>query len=270
MKKIHIGGIEIGFEKDAADQVCNICLKPAKLTEDHVPPKGVVGNHAVVVDTLASRLATGKAFQQNLIAQNGIKFMTLCGECNGRMKHGDKLLQRFAADVLGIIESPLYRLRPVKVPTKVNGILRSVLGHLVAAKTKTDDVSYDASVRPCLTDYSIPVPEDIHLCFWVYPFRTIRICRDFLMPTVRGKYDAFSTFQVLKFYPLAFLVTDAPNYHPLYSWDDYRATGINESVDVTLHLDGVPPEDWPESPARDNFALFGKTGIESRLAVKRT
>jgi len=270
MKKVHIGDIEIGFEKGAADQICNICLNPSKLTEDHVPPKGVVGNDAVIVDTLMSRLATGRAFQQKLIAQNGVKFVTLCGGCNGKMKHGDKILKRFAADVRRIIESPIYHLRPVKVATKPNHILRSVLGHLVAAKPQTDKVPYDASVRPCLMDYSVPIPNDIHVYFWVYPFRTIRICRDFLMPTVRGRYDAFSTFQVLKFYPLAFLVTDAPNYHPIYSWDDYRVIGLNQPFDVTLHLDGVPPEDWPESPDNDNLVLMGRTGIEARFAVKRT
>jgi hypothetical protein len=170
MKKVKIADIVISFEKSSSDKLCNICLQPEPLTHDHIPPQGVVGNDAVIIDPVVSRLATGKSFQHKLISQNGVKFKTICGRCNGVMKKGDNKLKRLAEDVKSIIESPIYTLRPIHVSTAPNMIMRSILGHLMAAKTETGHTPFEDNVRPCLQDYSIPIPESIHIFYWVYPF----------------------------------------------------------------------------------------------------
>jgi hypothetical protein len=269
MKKVRFKDIEIAYEKAANDQICNICLSETKLSWDHVPPKGVVGNRAVVIDSLASRLMTGQPFRQNVESQNGVKFKTLCTACNGRLKRGDHFLKKFAQQVTGIIESRICLPRPIMVTLEPNVITRSILGHILAAKTQTDQALFDQNLRPCLKDFSIPIPDNVHVFFWVYPFRTIKIMREFMMPTIRGRFDAFSQFQVLKFYPLAFLVTDTPSYQGLFSLDKFKNIGLEDSVDIPLHVDGLPIEDWPEIVEDGNIITFGRSGIEALYARKK-
>lgn len=269
MKKVRFKDIEVGYEKASEDQVCNICLSKTKLTWDHVPPKGVVGNHAVLIDSLASRMVTRKAFQQNVVSQNGVKFKTICADCNGRLKRGDLYLKRFAKQVSRIIESPIYLARPIIVTLEPHIIMRSILGHIMAAKTRSDEAVFDQNLRPCLKDFAVPIPADVHVFFWVYPFPTIRIMRDFLMPTIRGRYDTVSLFQVLKFYPLAFLVSNTPAYHGLFSFDPFKSIPLDQKADIALAVDGVPKEDWPETLDDNNFILFGRTGLEALFAKKK-
>lgn len=269
MKKVRIADIELSFEKDGTDPLCNICLRPKTLTEDHVPPKGVVGNDAVIIDPVLSRMATGKPFQHKLISQNGVKFKTICADCNGRMKQGDNRLKRLAREVRSIIESPIYRLRPVLVNTPPNIIMRSVLGHLLAAKTETGYKPFEVNTRPCIQDYSVSIPDNLHLFYWVYPFRTIRIWRDFATTTIPGRADSLASFQLLKFYPLAFLVTEASHFKGLHTLDEFRNSGLSEKADLMLHLDGVPVEDWPESPEDDRMVMLSGTAIKSIFANKR-
>ncbi len=65
-----------------------------------------------------------------------------------------------------------------------NAIMRSVLGHLLAAKTETDKVVVDELIRPCILDPSSPIHDDIHIFYWVYSDETTIILRDFGMPSL--------------------------------------------------------------------------------------
>lgn len=269
MKKVRIADIEIRFDKKATDQKCNICLQPARLSDDHIPPKGVVGNDAVLIDSVLSRLATRKLFHHKLILQDGVKFRTICIPCNNRMHKGDRLLKALAEDVRRIIESPIYLPPPVVVNTFPNLLMRSVLGHLVAAKSETSYTPFELSVRPCVQDHSVPIPHTIHFYYWVYPFRTIRIWREFGSTMSLKEPVSLATLQLLKFYPLAFLVADTPDFRAVQSLDSYRDCPLTQSADLLLQRDGTPPEDWPERPGDGRVTVLSETGIKSIIARKR-
>lgn len=54
---------------------CNICAEPAKLSEDHVPPKGVIRFPRMQLYNIASSLnAEAAAKQRGRQFQQGVKF----------------------------------------------------------------------------------------------------------------------------------------------------------------------------------------------------
>jgi len=61
--------------------------------------------------------------------------------------------------------------------------------HLLAAKTETDEVIIDKLIRPCILDPSLPIHDDIHIFYWIYPYEKTIIFRDFGMPAVRGQFN---------------------------------------------------------------------------------
>ena len=63
---------------------CNICGEEKKLTSDHVPPKGVNRFTRMELHSVSGALnaleGKKKKFRQ---FQNGVKFRSLCRDCNG-------------------------------------------------------------------------------------------------------------------------------------------------------------------------------------------
>jgi hypothetical protein len=86
------------------------------------------------------------------------------------------------------------------------------------------------------------------------------------MPTIRGRFKAFSVFSILKFFPLGFVVSDTPVYDdttPLSGWRHLKSA---EFADVPVRFDRVHHELWPEAPEDGNIVLLGHQGTESVIA----
>src|SRR5713226_5715297 len=65
---------------------CNICGRHRPLTADHVPPKGSGGLSDAELKTLSRYLLLDA--HRPKIYQNGVKFPTLCGDCNNTRRRG--------------------------------------------------------------------------------------------------------------------------------------------------------------------------------------
>ncbi len=63
----------------------------------------------------------------------------------------------------------------------------------------------------------------------------------------RGDFSSEPIFcSVLKYFPLAFLITDKPNYHNLPSLTKYKSVSIDEEIDLRIDLKRIETLDWPE------------------------
>ena len=73
------------YIKNKRNQIdrCNICGQVQELTWDHVPPKSSGNNMEINVNTLYKGLPTENNYQKKY--QNGIKFRSLCRECNSNL-----------------------------------------------------------------------------------------------------------------------------------------------------------------------------------------
>src|SRR6056297_3557589 len=76
---------------------CNICKKVKALSWDHVPPKGGISLTSVEQETVFQRLTINGEKRKYTISQNGVKFRTICKECNEKIgSKYDPVLNDFA------------------------------------------------------------------------------------------------------------------------------------------------------------------------------
>ena len=250
---------------------CRICLRHSKLTEDHVPPQGGIEIKPVEIEN-ALDIITGRNPKRNFyISQNGIKFKTLCGYCNNTELGGkyDPILNDFAKDANVFLKSSLVLPNIVSIETKPNSLIRAVLGHLLAAKNEMDNSDFDKRVRQFIFDESKSIPDDINIFYWIYPYNITVIVRDFAMPAKRNIFNELAFCHLLKYSPVAYLITDKDEYEGLKSLNDYRRCGASEIHSIPIRLDYKKDWTWPEFPEPDSFMVMGKGFEDSVYATPR-
>lgn len=252
------------------DNLCNICQKPSDLSEDHVPPKNCLPAKDLIIKKLWYQMGIDNSFRPRL-AQNGVTYRTICNSCNNLLgTKYDWILGDFAKKIETFVESTVILPTCFEVECQPNAIMRSILGHLLAAKTETDQVITDQLIRPCILDPSEPIHDDIHIYYWVYPYKEIVVFRDFSMPAVRGKFHEVAFFNMLKFYPIAFLIThQLLQYEGLDSLHKFNQFSPNDKATIPIRLRPVRKKTWPEKCENDNFIAVGRTISDSVHAVPK-
>jgi hypothetical protein len=248
---------------------CNICLNPFKLTYDHVPPRGSTEIKAVEQENIFNRL-TQKERRFN-ISQNGVKFRTLCSVCNND-KLGAKLdpiLNDFSRSITLYLKSNLILPNYIEIETKPIVLIRAIIGHLLAAKINIDYSENENMMREIVFNYNETIPKEINIFYWIFPYENTIIMRDFAMPAVRNKFQDIGIFSVLKFFPVAYLLTNLNEYEGLPSLTSYSNFKFDERTKITINLKNVKKQDWPENIDRGNFLIGGADLNSSVFATPR-
>lgn len=261
-------------EKRSDDQRCNICLRAEALTEDHVPPKRCLWDRSVHLYGLAGLMSGQEAPVVHTRSNDGVRYRTLCGHCNNvLLGRYDDDLKMLVDSVSSFCESRLVlprRSPELPIRCRPRAVLQSVLGHLLAAKSITDEsAKVDVALRPSILDPVVPIPDWVHVFYWLYPHRVAEAVRDISMPAVRGRLwgSPFAMFSILKFYPIGFIVTDAPTYAGLPSLDEFRAASADLEAHIRLPVDIVFPSTWPNNVADDNIVMAVDTFRDAVRAV---
>ncbi len=243
--------------------LCNLCQKEKKLTWDHVPPKGGIELLPVEIDRIASELMSGKQSKKPEISPDGLKFRTLCADCNSLLGQYDPALNEFALAVGRFLHPSLHLPNLLHLEAKPTAIIRAVLGHLLAARLGSVEAFFDPDIRTIVFDPDTAIPDNISVFYWVHPYAQQIVFREALMPKKRGDFSDFQRIGTLKYFPIGFLVTDAPQYENLDAlthWRDQPSTAIAE---IPIRIKEVRDPFWPEAPTPSNFLLFGQEGMES-------
>ena len=151
------------------------------MTWDHVPPKGVLFQHDVFANTVFAGMPTESNHMKRY--QSGIKYRTLCGECN------NVVLGKYDKDYKAFVETVNAELTKaaesgavgsIKVITKINRVLRAISGHFLAMKIKYDDVVLvDKFLREYVFDETRAFT-DYKVYSWLYPY--LYSCQKYLFP----------------------------------------------------------------------------------------
>jgi hypothetical protein len=250
------------------DSICNICRQEKDLSQDHIPPKSCPPVKSRITSKLLYHLMGEKSFRPRK-DQSGITFQTICSECNSLLgSKYDRALSELSIRIESFIDSNLKLPDSFEVECRPNAVMRAVLGHLLAAKTETDEVIVDEIIRPSILDSTIPIHDDIHILYWVFPYEEIVVLRDFAMPAVRGKFKESGFFSLIKFYPLAFLVThQLPDYEYLNSLYRFNRLSIDAEESIQVNLRPFMRSNFPEDCSDDNFLLFGGAAKDSVYSV---
>lgn len=252
------------------DRICNICRHEKELSIDHVPPQSCPPAKTRVTSRLLHQMIGDTSFRPRQ-DQNGVTFKTICSDCNNLLgSRYDWALVDLARRIESFVESNLSLPDSFEVECQPNAVMRCILGHLLAAKTHTDEVVIDGLIRPSVIDPSMPIHDDIHILYWVYPYDETVILRDFCMPAVRGRFQDFGFFNLIKFYPLAFLVThQLVSYEGLSSLHQFNHLLPNENKNVQINLRSTRHSRFPEECSDDNFLLLGRTARDAVHSVPK-
>lgn len=242
---------------------CNICGVSGLLTEDHTPPKGCVRPTGVMLKHAVDRLQAA-ASTKGRLSQNGVKYRTLCNDCNSGLLGGryDPALIDFANTVAGYLASQLMLPEVVAIKTKPQLLARSVFGHIAAQGVDR----YQKGPRTeewarFFQDETLPMPEGMHLYYWIYPYRRQVLMRDAVIGQL-GLPGA-ALMWMMKFYPLAFLIWQSNTGLALKHRDlsVYRSAKPDDEIDVMLDLRPVPHELLLEAPRTDQLIMYGQEAV---------
>ena len=250
------------------DNICNICCKETKgLSVDYVPPKACPPVSERCISKLTYQIVGDKSFSDRF-SQSGVQFKTICQKCNNHLgSKYDSQLADLSHKIQSFVETSVHLPDSFEVECFPNAVMRSVLGHILAAKTQTDEVVIDSLIRPCILDELVSIPSDIHIFYWIYPYDKIIILRDFAMPAVRGRFNVPGLFNMLKFYPIAFLIAyklDA--YEGLPNLDSFNNLSVTDKGKLTINLRPAKRPNWPEEClGRENYLLFGRAANDDSV-----
>lgn len=246
------------FKKE--DNICNVCQQEKKLSKDHVPPQACPLANNIVISKLLNQMTGDRSFRRR-ISQNGVTYETICSNCNNNIgSRYDRALGEFSKKIESFIKTKLILPSSFEIECQPNAIMRSVLGHLLAAKTETDRVIIDKLIRHCILNPSLPIDDNIHIFYWVYSYETTIILRDFGMPEIRGNLQICGFFSLIKFYPVAFLVAyKVPCYEKLLSLHQFNQLAPNAKANIQIDLRPVKSSTWTEECRGFENYLMGAT-----------
>jgi len=257
------------FKRDKVSR-CNICKKRKHLSWDHVPPKGGIDLSAVEQETVFSH-TTLPNNRKYSISQNGVKYRTICKECNEKIgKKFDPVLNGFARGIGNILKRKLILPSIIYYKTKPNLLIRAILAHLLAAKGDIDKVTMDEQIRNFIFDENASTPEKINIFYWVHPYTNTVILRDVAMLSIRGKFAGnVGFFSIFKYFPIAYLVCNLKEYEGLNELTLYRNCKPQDIIDIPINLKDIRGPEWPEIVDAGNMVMGGGSIQSSVSAIPK-
>lgn len=253
------------------DNFCNICEQKGTLTDDHIPPRCCGNSKAIVARRIYAEQLVAR--QVDAKSADGLKWRTLCRTCNGdRLGRWDPALGDLASKVMAFISGGPNDPATFQIEFRGGAVLRSILGHTLAAKQQIDAVPIDKKLRDYLMGRA-PLDPNIGVYWWLYPFLPTVVARDFTWVEVEGvggKSPGLAT--VIKFLPLAFLIVDenaSANFDSTKLWPLGPYVALDDDAVVTQAINrmGLVNPGWPERPMGNHLVLGGKTYTDAVTTV---
>jgi len=247
--------------------ICNICGEEGNLTEDHTPPKGCIRIGQVELQHIVNHLNVDKSAGKGRLLQNGVKYRTLCHECNNTHlgANYDPAFISFVNSVGSYLKSQVALPKVIKTEIEPQRVMRSLLGHLAAQGVDRYKKGPDTELlRDYFLDPTLPLPEHIKIYYWLYPYKGHFMARDCAYLDLRVGKPCVIWF--IKFFPIAFLVTfNQPeelvlNVSELSKWRDKE---IDFKIYEYVQLTELPHQYWPETPTDHSVIVYGKEAIVS-------
>jgi hypothetical protein len=245
---------------------CNICQIAKPLTEDHVPPRSCLEDLHLEMEPFEHRL---RADAPRLPwSQSGVRFKTLCADCNSILgKNFDPALAQLVKDVRSWLRSPMALGDRWTVGARVDLVVKSVFGHLLAATTDDAQTKADRQMRDYLNGNLQRPGTETNVFYWLHEDHLVGVLRGVAMPTVRGRFDEVGIFSIIKVPPLGFIVTDTEQYEELPRLIPHSTTAPPQSQTVRLWRSLRHDPDWPERIDEGNY-LVGGASLRDALSAR--
>lgn len=257
--------------KKKPQDICNICGKLAKMTWEHVPPQCCDNIGFVKIN----KIFNIENVNLKLDSQNGMKYRTLCDNCNNVILGGkpDQAFKDFynqtktflanakSINDVGIIEIDLV------------SVIKCLFGKFLAMDETYSEDKISKSMREFILNNKIN--DNVHVYFRLYPYNTIIQTRTHTTRQVCGqKYSTSGVISLLYFYPFAFVVSSEKEDLGMADLIDYidfnkpfirlkisPITACNPYTKKTL------PYDWLIN-TKDSIIIAG-SGFVDNIGIKK-
>lgn len=261
MVRLETRGPEVG--------VCNLCGTSARLTEDHIPPKGVPLVGQAFLERLTDTLGVERGSSKGRIFQRGVKYRSICAKCNNELlgQAYDPVLISFYKDVHSSLSDRIYV--SIDVMVQQNRLFRSVVGHLLAHGVGQHRTGpFQSQLNDYFLDASAVFPPNLRLYCWVYPYKAQVVARG-LASIFDFRFKSESLiFSILKFFPVAWMCStaDLPEYvsDQVIRVDHISTANLNDHATITLNPSNIPHSRWPEAPGKNGVVLHNDQGTVAR------
>lgn len=259
---------------------CNLCLRRAAMTEDHLFPSGLVSPGQRRVTKILHKVdPTFRGRQGTFLAQNGVKKATLCADCNNRVlgagldpsliavyKAASKALEigRFSA-------TATLHLHYVNL----NYVARAVAGHLLALD-ETPQARHTMSryLRRFVLQEQAGLHPTLRFHMWLYPSNHQGMLKD-LHHFEFGAADQLMWISAFKTYPLAFAFSTEilnPSFQLAGMMDLTKFINPEEKVLYGMRVPLRPIVDfnWPFAAHRSGGILTGANDSVTTLPFQKS
>lgn len=272
---------------------CNICGELSDLTWDHVPPQSCYNDFPVKFNRFTEGLPQYNKY--DMISQNGTRFRSLCSKCNNTLLGRDydlelgnfinAVLQHISKSIEATDEKEIVEISNIQIEVKVNKVVRSICGHVLAAKDEYDNLNLvDRALREFFLNPEECPPNSLSLLLWFYPYTTISIMRDFAVANVLDRQRAplpVGLCSVVSAFPFSYVLCDKGYAGSLINLFDYCTHDIDEKVMIPINFSSCFSECgilrnplWPcnisDEPDGTDLILTSKFTTESSaLGVRK-
>lgn len=226
-------------EKRSKKDRCNICGRVSDLTWDHVPPKFCFNDERTQYNSI---FEINNKKQYTHIAQNGIKYRSICAECNNNLlgSNYDKEYKKLVDLLYKLYITPGIIPQYLEIQNlKVNKIARAIVGHFLAARNEYFDGKLENELRKYFLNDKLKPPKELKLLYYVYIYNTIMIIRD-VVPKKFGNVEYSipeGLISCINTFPLAFiLVHNCENNPGLCDLFEFCTEDINENLNIKIDL----------------------------------
>lgn len=271
-------------KRDRKDK-CNICGRTLDLTWDHVPPKFANNSTAKNYDTVFGLSRTSEKIMP-LTAQNGIKYRSICADCNNRLlgAETDPSYKELTNTLLSSLSGEQRLPQKFAVEVSINRLSRSIVGHFLSAKNFYDDqCTVDIALREYFMNLESLPPRDMELLYFLYPYTIIQIVRDVVPVNACQNRNLFpdGMSSCMYSFPVAFLLTDSYQCLGLHNLFEYCTTRIDDRVEIPFDSNSLfyPETDmkiprhplWPCNIGNDIHSaqgVFGGMSVKDGIIAK--
>ena len=234
--------------QDGKRGMCILCRKFQNLTVDHVPPQNTGNSCWMEATSYMANLQFDPSYIIPRRFKNGIKFRSICSDCNNRLGAvEDKEIGRVFAYLNNVIQLGLPRSN-LSMKVRPNLLYRGLMAHLAAANDHGNSDLFDDDTHRILSKEIRCNQTDWNLYYWPYSSEEIFILRGAALASFIGEVSVAIVY-VLKMAPLAFLFCkedffDLPNLRTYLRNDDEAS----ETIPFSLSHPDLETR-WPAVPS---------------------
>lgn len=231
---------------------CALCGQYGQLSEAHILPQSIGNSGRFSASGFLDTLAVDPQYSAARRFPHGISFKTICVSCNSALgaKEDEELKRLYIAVRRSLSLSAVMLPHPHQYTVRPNILFRAVLAHLASSNNRGPPTRFDNLVKNIFLNKTSLQDSGLNLFYWRFDGGSLTVARDVSVKLFREPRPHI--FQLIKFRPLAFLITDSTSFQGLAR----LPIAQHDSVELSIPLDLSRSDrstHWPAHPGDDGM-----------------